>query len=214
MLVTVLWGRFWTALKGARKHNKTWLRESEPREFHVANWHVGFVSIIFAVTKSRWFGSLSVFYSDNTPSVWCMFRSCLRTTASKWAINLRLLMKAGSLHRLFESFRCFSRQQVAATHTSISIKKPKVASMSLWFSQILRELLALESNCRLPFLKNGIRIQTPGREEMETASHGALSPPQSEQCSSAWIEKDIFETSIYYLKEEGERSNTSKISPA
>lgn len=39
-------------------------------------------------------------------------------------------------------------------------------------------------------------------------------PPNQNTVPSAWIEKDISETSICYLKEVGGRSNTSKISPA
>lgn len=55
--------------------------------------------------------------------------------------------------------------------------------------------------------------ETRGQKEKHTAQ-SPISPHNQNNVPSAWIEKDISETSFCYLKEVGRRSNTSKISPA
>lgn len=55
--------------------------------------------------------------------------------------------------------------------------------------------------------------ETQGQKEKHTA-RSPISSHNQNNVPSAWIEKDISETSFCYLKEVGRRSNTSEISPA
>lgn len=52
------------------------------------------------------------------------------------------------------------------------------------------------------------------KERKKKTAQSTISPRNHNTVPSAWIEKDISETSTCYLKEVGGRSNTSKISPA
>lgn len=80
---------------------------------------------------------------------------------------------------------------------------------------ILQQLFAKKTNCLLN-LKNLIHIQRRHKDwkNRDSTARRPISPHNQNNVPSAWIERDISETSICYLKEEGGRSNTSKISPA